>query len=153
MVSKQQPDDVAPLFADDASLYSQHADLLVAQGRLQVAVSAVEQWSTDNKLELNVDKSCTYFFTTDKKEYSWTPKIKLLGKEMKFGEGKNESDPKFLGVTLDKGLPFTNHVNDVCSRVTNRRKILFCLSSKQWGWKKRNLKRIYVTMIRWIMRQ
>ena len=151
-ISKVIPDDVeSPLFADDASLYSQHADLLVAQGRLQVAVSAVEQWSTDNKLELNVDKSCTYFFTTSSKEHSWRPKIKLLGKDMKFGEGKNESDPKFLGVTLDKGLAFTNHVNDVCSRVTNRRKILFCLSSKQWGWKKRNLKRIYVTMIRSVM--
>ena len=111
----------------------------------------MEQWSTDNKLELNVDKSCTYLFTTSSKEHSWRPKIKLLGKDMKFGEGKNESDPKFLGVTLDKGLAFTNHVNDVCSRVTNRRKILFCLSSKQWGWKKRNLKRIYVTMIRSVM--
>ena len=49
------PDGVeSPLFADDASLYTQHTDLEVAQKKLQLAVSAVERWSLENKLDLNL---------------------------------------------------------------------------------------------------
>ena len=53
-----------------------------------------------------------------------------MGKQMKFGEGDKEKDPKFLGVTLDRGLAFQEHVKDVCDRVGSRRKLLFCLASK-----------------------
>ena len=66
-INKEIPDNVQSLlFADDASLYTMHTDLNIAQDQLQVAVSAVERWSLDNKLDLNISKSCTYFLTTAK---------------------------------------------------------------------------------------
>ena len=106
-IVKYIPDDVeSPLFADDASLYTQHTDLVVAQEKLQVAVSAVERWSLENKLDLNLKKSCTYFFSTNTREAKWRPTIHLLGRKLKFGEGENEKDPKFLGVILDRTLSF-----------------------------------------------
>ena len=141
----------APLFADDASVYSMDEDLEVAQARVQVAVSAIERWSLDNKLDLNVTKSCTFFFSTHTGEAKWRPNITLLGKRMPFGEGGKEKNPKFLGIILDRTLSFQDHVKDVCIRVTSRCKMLLCLASRSWGWKKRNLRRIYISTHRSIM--
>ena len=86
----------APLFADDASVYSMDEDLEVAQARVQVAVSAIERWSLDNKLDLNVTKSCTFFFSTHTGEAKWRPNITLLGKRMPFGEGGEGEEPEVL---------------------------------------------------------
>ena len=75
-ITKDIPADVeSPLFADDASLCGMHENLDVAQDRLQVAVSAVEQWSLDNKLDLNVKKSCTFHFSNHSGEARWRPNI------------------------------------------------------------------------------
>ena len=145
-IAKNIPDNVeSPLFADDASLYTMDENLDVANDNLQVAVSAVEQWSLDNKLDLNVTKSCTFFFSTCTKEAIWRPNISLLGRRMGFGDGEKEKNPQFLGVTLDSTLSFQDHVADVCNRVVSRCKMLFCLASRAWGWKKRNLRRVFTS--------
>ena len=61
------------LFADDASLVALDNDINAANDKLQIAVSAVQQWSIVNKLDLNLKKSCTYFFTTDSHKAKWCP--------------------------------------------------------------------------------
>ena len=151
-ITKDIPADVtSPLFADDASLYSTNESKEVAEERLQVAVSAVERWSKDNKLDLNIKKSCTFFFSTHPGEAQWRPNITLLGQRMPFGDGPKEKNPQFLGVTLDRTLSFSDHVADVCGRVLSRCKMTFCLASRSWGWRKRNLRRVYITMQRSIL--
>ena len=151
-ITKDIPADVkSPLFADDASLYVTHENLNVAEERLQVAVSAVERWSIDNKLDLNIKKSCTFFFSTYTHDRKWRPNIQLLNRRMPFGVGPAEKPPQFLGVTLDRTLCFQDHVADVCKRAESRCKMTFCLASRSWGWKKRNLRRIYITMQRSIL--
>ena len=139
------------LFADDASLVAMDTNLDAANKKLQAAVSVVEQWSVLNKLDLNVSKSCTFFFTQNKHEAKWRPDIKLFGEPMNFGEGKEGRCPKFLGVILDRELAFTDQVKDVTERVANRTKLLHCLASRSWGWSKINLRRIYITKMRTIM--
>ena len=104
-ITKDIPADVtSPLFADDVSLYSTNKTQEVAEERLQVAVSAVERWSKDNKLDLNIKKSCTFFFSTHPGEAQWRPNITLLGQRMPFGDGPKEKNPQFLGVTLRPNL-------------------------------------------------
>ena len=70
---------------------------------------------------------------------------------MPFGDGPKEKNPQFLGVTLDRTLSFSDHVADVCGRVLSRCKMTFCLASRSWGWRKLNLRRIYITMQRSIL--
>ena len=139
------------LFADDASLSATDNNIDAANDKLQVAVSAVQQWSVLNKLDLNLKKSCTFFFTTDTHQAVWRPNIKLFGEQMKYGDGPEEKCPKFLGVILDRTLCFQDHVKAVTDRVNDRCKLLFCLASRSWGWKKHNLRRIYIAMHRSIM--
>jgi hypothetical protein len=139
------------LFADDAALYALDSNREAAEAKLQLAVSAVERWSILNKLDLNIKKSCTFFFSTDPGDATWRPNITLLGSRMRFGEGEKERNPKFLGITLDRTLCFKDHVTDVCNRVNNRCRVLLCLASRSWGWKKRNLRRIFITTQRSIL--
>ena len=108
-------------------------------------------WSKNNKLTLNTDKSCTFFFSTDTHEAKRRPTLRLLGKEMKFGEGNEEINPKFLGVTLDRTLSFQDHVQNVCERVVSRCKMLSCLSGKSWGWAKHNLVKIFTATQRSVL--
>ena len=100
---------------------------------------------------MNLKKSCTFFFSTDSNQAKWRPNIKLFGEQMKYGDDPEEKCPKFLGVTLDRSLCFQDHVKSVTEKVENRRKMLYCLASRSWGWKKHNLRRIYIAMHRSIM--
>ena len=151
-IGQDVPEDVEHLlFADDASLAASDSDINAANDKLQVAVSAVQQWSALNKLDLNLKKSCTFFFSTDPHQAKWRPDIKLFSEQMKFGDGPDEKCPKFLGIILDRTLCFQDHVNAVTERVDARCKLLFCLASRSWGWKKHNLRRIYIAMHRSIM--
>ena len=149
---KDLPEGVeCSLFADDAAVYCSDTSLDKAQELLQEAVTAVENWSRDNKLDLNVSKSCTFFFSTCSAEATWRPDITLLGKKMPFGDGPKEKNPKFLGVTLDRTLSFNDHVESVCERVTSRCKMLACLASRTWGWRKHSLRRVFTATQRSIM--
>jgi hypothetical protein len=120
-ILKGLPDDVsASLFADDAAVYASDTNLGTAQEKLQKGVTAIEKWSCANKLDLNVKKSCTYFFSTNTHEASWRPSIELLGSQMRFEEGEKELCPKFLGIRLDRTLCFKDQVEVVCQRVIKR---------------------------------
>ena len=148
-IGKDVPKEVEHLlFADDASLVAFDHKIGVANKKLQVAVSAVEQWSVVNKLDLNLKKSCTFFFSTDSHQAKWRPDIKLFGEQMKFGDGLKEKSPTFLGVVLDRTLCFQDHVKKVTERVDDRCKLLYCLASRTWGWQKHNLRRIYMAIHR-----
>ena len=116
---------------------------------MQIALSVVVgQWSTINKLDLNTKKSCTFFFSNSSNEASWRPNITLLGKRMPFGEGEKELNPKFLGLRLCRTLCFDKHTEETSDRVKSRARVLSCLASRTWGWRKSNLKRVYVTKMR-----
>lgn len=151
-IMKDMPEDVcASLFADDSAVYATDQKLSRAQEKVQKGVSVIEEWSRDNKLDLNVKKSCMFFFSTDPHEASWRPTVFLRGSRMKFGEGEQERCPKFLGIRLDRTLCFSDHVNDVCESVVRRCRMLACLAGRAWGWKKKDLRRIYIAMMRSIM--
>ena len=146
------PEDViASLFADDAAVYAMDVKPVEAERKLQKAITVIEKWSLVNKLDLNIKKSCTFFFSTNTKEAHWRPNISLLGSRMPFGEGEKEKCPKFLGVRLDRTLCFKDHVEEVCERVNNRCRMLMCLASRSWGWRKMNLRRIFITTQRSIL--
>ena len=133
-IIRDLPDEViASLFADDAAVYAMDTKLVDAEKKLQKAITVIEKWSLDNKLDLNIKKSCTFFFTNDPNEASWRPNISLMKNRMPFGEGEKEKSPKFLGVRLDRTLCFKDHVEEVCERVNKRCRMLSCLASRSWG--------------------
>ena len=107
-IVKDLPEEVtASLFADDATLYAQHTDLSTAEEKLQEAIAVVENWSLENKLDLNTKKSCTFFFSTHPHEASWRPNINLLGSRMPFGEGEEENKKSLVFVSTGRSASRT----------------------------------------------
>ena len=44
-----------------------------------------------------------------------------------------EKNPKFLGITLDRSLSFTQHINNLKDRAQSRANMLKHLKGKKWG--------------------
>ncbi len=50
---------------------------------------------------------------------------------------------KFLGVTLDSLLTFGPHIQSIPTKAAARRRILASCTSKEWGWRKVQLMKVY----------
>jgi len=126
------------MYADDLALYALHHDKVKAQEMVQTAVDAVELWSRAKKLKLNAAKCEASFFSNDTKEARWAPSISLLDTKLAFNK-----TPVFLGVVFDRTLSFGPQVEAVQRKVGERCNLLAVLASREWGWKKEYLKRVY----------
>ena len=130
------------LYADDIAVWAQSRDKNVALSKVQEAITNLGIWSEEHKLTLNPSKCETSFFSTDNKEAGWCPEVRLNGVTLPINR-----TPKFLGITYDRTLTFRPHVEDVKSKVMGRIKILASLASKEWGWSRGSLRRIFLAMI------
>ena len=59
--------------------------------------------------------------------------------------------PKFLGIHLDRSLSFQEHVKYVTEKVSQRCRMLGSLAGKQWGWRKENLRKVFLTTQRSVL--
>ncbi len=126
------------LFADDVSLISSHRNKLVAAKELQRAVTAVAKWSTSKKMVLNGDKFEVTFFSKNSHEVNWQPTIIASNTRL-----LHNLQPKFLGVTLDRLLTFGPHIQSISIKAAARCRVLASLTSKEWGWRKDQLMKVY----------
>jgi len=83
------------------------------------------------------------FFSTDTREANWQPTIWLNGKTVPFN-----ASPRLLGVHMDRTLSFSHHTETVCKKATSRCRVLACLTTKEWGWQKNMMKKVYISLIR-----
>jgi hypothetical protein len=133
-------------FADDISILATDTTLKKAQEKLQKAVDIVAAWATEFKMVLSTKSEVT-FFTTSTKEATWTPSVKVNGTPIKF-----EPTPRLLGVHLDRTLSFRKHTELTTKKVGKKCRMLGAVSNSEWGWKKKDLIRIYSTQIRPVRR-
>ncbi len=130
--------NINSMFADDVSILSTARTLKEAQDRAQAAVDIVVKWAKRCKLKLNASKSEVSFFSHYSGDSNMRPTILIDGKEIGFNP-----TPRLLGVTLDRSLTFTPHVDNICNEVANKLKMLSCVAHSKWGWKKEQVMQIY----------
>ena len=138
--------NVNAMFADDVSILAPATTPGEAVSKAQEAVDVVVKWSGEWKLNLNAEKSEASFFTTAPQEMSFRPKIVINRKEINV-----ESNPRLLGVYLDCKLSFNHHVKTVTEKATSKMRILAALSHTEWGWRKQDLKMIFIANVRSVM--
>ena len=131
------------LFADDNTLLASHSDKLVAMRAAQLLTDIVVNWSSKWKLTLNADKSEVGFFSTCVKEAKWEPVININNSQIPFA-----ATPKLLGVYLDRQLTFNKHVEEVTAAATSKIKILAAVGNSTWGWRKDELKKLYLMFVK-----
>ena len=121
------------------TLASSHHHII--SNKLNAAIKKVKKFFTKWKIRLNDKKTEAIIFTkrrpiidskifVDNIEINWTNKV------------------KYLGVTLDSKLNFTNHVNNVIDKSTGILVNLYPLISKKSKVNSKNKVLIYKTMVR-----
>jgi hypothetical protein len=110
-------------YADDSTLYHSFSsnDQLLDLGKVSDCLSEVHNWFLLNGLLVNPSKSDGVLVGTNQqlKKMDVSSGVVMSGTKIQFSDSV-----KTLGVTLDKHLSFTKHVNNVCRACTYHIKAL-----------------------------
>ena len=112
------------------------------QTSYQQALDDISKWAADNNMTINAKKSKLLHISLSKPHY--TPDFMLDGKKLEVCQ-----TAKLLGVTFDSKLTFSEHVDDVCSRLAS--KIYGMRVLKRLGMNSKGLKTYYVSNIRSVL--
>jgi hypothetical protein len=112
------------LFADDTSLFYSAKDLNHNITELNSSLTEVLDWCNRNKLTLNIDKTHYILIKNYQNKFS-------LVNDVKMGETVlSEVDSiKFLGVTLDKTLNWSIHINNLRLQILKVSGLIYHVSS------------------------
>ena len=107
--------------------------------QIQETIKTIEEWSKQWKLKLNADKCTTTLFSNDNRDSIWEANIKLNNKRL-----KTDKTPTFLGITFDRALCFTTHINKIANKIKSRAAILRKLAGTDWGANFQTLRSTYI---------
>ena len=132
-------------FADDLVALSEGQDLDYIRSRTQKTVDTIESWCQSKGLKISALKTKIVMFTWKNK---WSlPKPILVG-----GSAIGLSGSvKFLGITLDSKLNFSEHVKNITKKAT-----MVLMQCKRavgptWGMTPKTCRWIYLTVVRPIL--
>ena len=97
-------------------------NIKIIQQRLQEDINKVTDWTSDNKMVLNASKTESLLVTgkrLEKKAPDTNLKLSCNCSEI-----EQITSQKLLGVKLDTHLSFTEHIDDICKKVSQRIAVL-----------------------------
>ena len=112
------------IYADDTTFSTSAvvSDLPAIQQRLQDDINNIADWTSNNKMVLNAPKTKSLLVTgkrLEKKAPDTNLKLSCNGSEI-----EQITSQKLLGVKLDNHLSFTEHIDDICKKVSQRIAVL-----------------------------
>src|SRR5437867_10749064 len=119
-----------------------HSNFHKAEQLLQPYLQDIFNWTKNNDLILNPDKSTATLFTPDKHEHGITLNLNINGVTI-----PTVKNPKILGLTLDPGFNFAEHARITKDKADSSIKILKALTSTSWGKQKETLLANYKTIV------
>ena len=104
--------------ANDTTPYVCLEDIDLIIEKLEVKANDIFQWFNENAMKANADK-CHLLITTNEER-----NISIEGEKI-----QNSKSKKLLGVTIDNKLSFTEHVNKIFDKASQKLNALARLSS------------------------
>lgn len=140
---------VTSFYADDTTYGasdSPHASRKVfVSSHLQRILLDLQKFCSLWRIKLNPEKTwCVNFFTNTKNDN--TPRLWLKDELLQY-----KKVCKFLGVTLDQSLDFSDHIEDIVSRSKKRLNLLKALRGQTWGASPETILYSYRTFVRPIL--
>ena len=129
------------LHADDLAIWTAAETIGTAQTRMQDAISKVGQWAKDRGVTINESKTASMLFSLSTKPEQFRLKVNSY-------DIPASSTIKYLGVTFNQRLNWSEHIIDISSRATLRMRILKKLAGTQWGANLKTLKQVYIGSVR-----
>lgn len=133
------------LFADDTALFTKGWNWTIQLAHLQQALNQLGDWFKKWAITVNPDKSAAVYFHPTRLS-SLKKQVKLHGQPIPWA-----SSTKYLGVTLDKRLNFSKHIQIVRNRAAFFLGRLAPLIGSRSKMSLRNKVTIYKTCIRPVM--
>ena len=137
-------DTLASLFADDTSVCRLGGVLKdTARDLMQDEVDTILRWAQTWKMSVNTDKTQSMVISSNTNDTSYNP-------ELQAGNGiiANTERYRFLGVSIDNSLRFTEHVKTLLTKCKQRVKIVKTMAWKDWGSGLETQRTLYIQYIR-----
>ena len=129
------PDTRRFIYADDLCIATQATSFETIEQRLTSALEAMgnyyERWS----LNANPSKTQVCAFHLKNREASRELRIQWYDKELEY-----HRNPVYLGVTLDRTLTFSAHINKLRGKIGSRNNLIKKLATSKWGADPRTLR-------------
>jgi hypothetical protein len=137
------PGVILTSYADDITPISSHYLVNKAQEQLQPYLNKLHSWTTQNDLLLNPDKCSATLFTPHPGEYNAKLSLTINGTTI-----PTEPNPKILGLTFDRKLNYSKHIETATTKAKKSLNILKVLSSKDFGKQKETILTAYKAIVR-----
>ena len=115
-------------YADDLTVISQAPTPQAAAALTQTYMGQLELWLATNRMEVDPGKCILTLVTPYTREYATQPRVTLNGIPIPV-----ETTLHFLGVTLDRGMTFRPHVQEVSVRARYRLGVLRAVTGTTFG--------------------
>ena len=104
------------LFPDDTTIHSSHSNLNNLLLSLQESINNLLQWTELNHMSLNSYKTKYMTITRQKRQNISSGMPLYTGNE----KSVEVATHKVLGITIDNNVSWTNHVNELTKRVSQK---------------------------------
>ena len=120
---------LASLFADDTSIWCQGGKLEeLAKKGMQPEIDKIIKWADEWKIAINSGKTKAMTISSSTAATGKELNLKVDGKPL--GQVKKF---KFLGITIDADLRFSDHATSLAKKCKKRNNILKSMAWKDWG--------------------
>ena len=111
--------------------------------KIQDTVDCVQNWSVENKMQLNASKckELVISFTKPKKEF---PRLKIIS-----GQSETVNHARILGLTISKDLKWNQHITNIVKKANKR--IYFIIQLKRAHVPEADIIKFYTTCVRPVM--
>ena len=130
-------------YADDLVIWNTHQIAGISAVYLNDDLKRLEQYCNKWKLKLNQTKTVYTIFTNSAKVASKSLSLKYNGQQL-----KKETNPVYLGVTMDQRMTLEKHMRNVKEKASRRLNIIKRLASTTWGADKNTLRQLYLGYVR-----
>jgi ribonuclease HI len=129
------------LHADDLAIWTKGEHVTTATCRMQEALNKVDAWAQEWMVTINRTKTeaTCFSLSTKKEQFS----LKINGEDV-----PQQDTTKYLGVTLDKRLTWTPHINTMQGKAVKRMAVMKKLAGTRWGANTRILTQVYTGSVR-----
>ena len=113
-------------YADDTALVATSGSTKLLVKYLETYLIALERWLREWRVAINVDKSMALLFSPPRRRIPNPRGLRFLGGEIQWVE-----TARYLGVTLDRGLTWKPHIDQVRRKASQRLGILSPLLNRR----------------------
>ena len=133
------------LFADDVALLACARTAGDCDTLLQPCLNMIDDWLQRWKVTPSVSKCAATMFSLDPQESGGKVKPELRLRDETLPYARN---PTFLGIKFDPQLTFTDHVEELKTKMARRSQCLKALAGKTWGSHRRTIRAAYIGYVR-----